>query len=149
MKPPRSILRENFVPIDVSGFHLRDGGMTTVRTTECCANPETPLGKIQPVANASANPVIRHPTQVFLAHASLQHKVFHETPNRVVSECRHNRRVHTKTTFESTGNVVLASTFPHAKLTGCRYAVVARIEPEHNFSEAHQVPHAFVFRSDL
>src|SRR5580693_992610 len=102
--------------------------MPAIRTTECSANPETPLGKIQPIADASANPVIRHPTQVFLAHASLQHEVFHETTNRVIRECRHNRRVHAKTAPESTGYVVFASTFPRSKLTRCRYTIVPGIE---------------------
>src|SRR5579863_1657147 len=149
MKPSRSILGEDFVPIDVSGFHLRDRGMTTVRTTEGSANAKPPLGKIQAVADPSANPVIRQPTHIFLAHASLQHEVFHETTNRIVSQCRHNRCIHTKTTSQSASYVVFASTFPRSKLTGCRYAIVPRIESEHNFPEAHQIPHALVFRSDL
>src|SRR5580704_13760899 len=123
--------------------------MPAVRTTKGSANAKPPLGKIQAVAHASANPVIRHPTHVFLAHASLQHEVFHETTNRVIIECRHNRRVHTKTAPESAGYVVFASTFPRSKLTRSRYTIVTGIESEHDFPEAHQVPYAFVFRPDF
>src|SRR5580692_946134 len=149
MKPSRSVMGEDLVPIDVSGFHLGDRGTPAIRTTEGSANAETPLGKIQAVADASANPVIRHPAHVFLVHTPLQHQVFDKTTNRIVSKSRHNRRVHGKTAPESTSYVVFASAFPYAKLTGCRNAIVSGIKSEHDFSEAHQVPHALVFRSDL
>src|SRR5579863_6377661 len=133
MKPPRTVLGEDFVPIDVSGFHLRNRSMPAIRTSEGSANAKPSLGKIQAVAHASADRVIRHPAHVFLVHAPLQHQVFDKTTNRIVSECCHNRRVHAETAPEPTSYVVFASTFPHSKLTGCRYAIVSGIEPEHDF----------------
>jgi hypothetical protein len=123
--------------------------MTTIRTSEWRSQPEASLRKIQSVADAPAHPVKRHPSHILLTNASLQHQVFDKTSNRIVGEGGYDRRVHPKAASQAAGDVVFAATLPHAKMTRRGDALVPRVEAQHDFTEADQVPHATTLRFDL
>ena len=91
--------------------------MAAIRTTQRRTQSESSLGKIQPVADRPANSVKRHPPHIFLTDASLQHQVFDETPNGIVREGRHDRRIHAKAASEAPGNVVFP---PPSQARKCR-----------------------------
>ena len=76
---------------------------------------ETPFGEIQSIAHGSADSIVSHPSQDLLAHTSLQHEVFDEATNRIVSDAVTICSVHAKATSESAGNVVFAPPPSHAR----------------------------------
>src|SRR5271163_1433916 len=120
--------------------------MTSIRTSQWRAQTEASLGEIQPVADRPPHAVIRHPANIFLADASLQHQVFNQPSNWIVRESRYNRRVHPKGAPQAASNVVFASTLPRTKMTGGRDAFIPGIESQHDFPKANEIPHAAVLR---
>src|SRR5258708_12441506 len=118
--------------------------MSTIGTAEGSAQAKASLGKIQPVAYTASDSVERHPADIFLTHASLKHEIFDETSDSVLSERGNDSRVHAKAASETTPHVVFASALPYAKVTRCGDALIAGIESQHDFSQAHQVPDASV-----
>ena len=52
------------IPIDIAGFELRGGCVTTIRGAQCRANSETFFGKIQAVTTGSADAVEGRPLAV-------------------------------------------------------------------------------------
>ncbi len=123
--------------------------MAAIRTSEWSPQAKAPLGKIQPVADGRAYPVKRHPAHILLTDAALKHQVFDQTSNRIVRQRGYDPRVHRKATPEPAVDVVFASTLPRPKMTGRGDSFVARVESQHDFSEADQVPHAAVLRFDV
>ncbi len=136
VKPAGSILAKNLVPIDFAGFQLGDGGLAAIGTAEGRAQAEASFGKIQSIANGAADSVKRNPAHIFLTDASLEHQVFDETSDRIVSEGSDDRRVHAKASPEAAGYVVFASTLPYAKMTRRGDALVPWIEAQHDFAKA-------------
>ena len=123
--------------------------MPAVRTTQRRANAEAALGEIQSVAHGAADSVIGRPADIFLADAALQHEVFDEAADGIVRERGDDRGVHSKAALESAGDVVFAAAFPGAEVARGGNALVAGIEAQHDFAQAHQVPHAFAFWLDV
>src|ERR1700719_907609 len=112
MKPADAILREDLNPVNLARLQLGDGGMPAVGATDCGANAEATLGEIQPVAHGAADPVIWRPADILLADATLQHEVFHKSPDGIVGERRDNGGITTEAALESAGYVVFAAAFP-------------------------------------
>src|SRR5271166_6533747 len=106
--------------------------MPAIRTSERRAQAESPLCKIQPIADAPAHSVIRHPAHIFLANAALQHQVLDKPSDRIVRKGCDHRGFEPKAASKAAGDVVLASTFPHPKMTSRRDALIARIEAQHD-----------------
>src|ERR1700724_676863 len=123
--------------------------MYHMRTGEGSAHTKASLGKIQPVAYTSSDSVERHPADIFLTHASLKHEIFDEPFDSVLSERGNDSRVHPKAASETTRHVVFASPLPYAKVTPVGDALLARIESQHDFSQADQVPDASGLWFDL
>src|SRR3984893_17764901 len=123
--------------------------MSTIGTAEGSAHAKASLGKIQPVAYTSSDSVERHPADIFLTHASLKHEIFDEASDSVLSERGNDSRVHAKAASETTRHVVFAAALPYAKVTRCGDALLARIESQHDFSQADQVPDASGLWFDL
>src|SRR6266849_666744 len=133
----------------MAGLELRDGGVAAIRTTEGGAYAEAAFGKIQSVSHGAADAIVGHPAYVFLTDAALQHEVFDQPANGIVCEGRSDGGVEAETTLQSARNVVFAATFPRAELAGGRDPLVAGIEAQHDFAEAHQVPGAGTLRFDV
>src|ERR1700687_6062553 len=145
VKPADAILGEDLIPVDLARFQLRDGGVPAVGATYCCANAEATLGEIQPVPYSPAYAIIWRPANVLLADAPLQHEVFDQSSDGIVSERGHNGRIKTEAALEPAGYVVFAAAFPGTKMTSGGNASIAGIEAQHDFAQAHQVPPAFTF----
>jgi hypothetical protein len=117
----------------------------TVGTAKSGANAKTALGEIQPVTHPATDPIIRFPANVVLADAALQHQVFDEATDWIVRQRSDDRGVHSKTALQAASHVVFAAAFPSAKMARGGNALIARIQAQHYFSQADQVPGALAF----
>src|SRR5712692_4644566 len=149
MKPTCSVVAENLLPIDFPRFQLRDSSVPAIRTSKRSAQAETSLGKIQTVADRASHAVKGHPADIFLTDASLEDQIFDKAANWIVRKGGHDGRVHPKASAKAAGDVVFASPFPCTKMARGGDALVARIEPQHDFAKADQVPHATALRLDI
>ena len=149
MKPPRALLAEDLLPIDVARPELRHRGVAAVRASDRGARAETPLGEVQPVAHSPSHAVIFHPLHVRLVDAALIDQVLNQTAHGIVGERGHDRRLHSEAALQPAGDVVFAAAFPCLKSPRRVNSPVARVEPQHHFAERDQVPSAAIFRFDL
>src|SRR5262249_62252573 len=123
------------------------GRVPTSRATQRRTHTEPALREIQPVAHQAADAVELDPAHVRLIDAALINQILHQTSDGIVSQRSHDRGVHAETSLQTARDVVLAPTFPHLKVACGRHAPIARIEAQHYFAEAHQIPTASVLRS--
>src|ERR1700736_1505117 len=101
--------------------------MPSIGTAQTAANTEATLDEVQPVPDLAADPVVLHPANIRLVHASLVDQVLRELPDRIVGESRHQSGVQTEAAFQGPGDVVLAPAFPHAKFPGGVNPSLARV----------------------
>jgi len=123
--------------------------MSAVGTSERRADAEAALGEIQAVADSATDSVVRRPSDVPLADAALQHEVFDKAANGIVGDRGDDCGIHSKTAFEAASNVVFAATFPGAEMARGGNTFVAGVQAQHDFAQAHQVPHAVAFRLEV
>src|SRR5207253_1457510 len=62
VKPARAFACKNSLPIDITRFQLRNGGMTAVGTTKRRAHTKTAFGKIQAITHRAPDPIVFDPT---------------------------------------------------------------------------------------
>src|SRR5690349_3142782 len=129
MKPARAFRAEDLFPIDIAGFQLRDGRVTTIGTTGSRAHAKAALGEVETVTNGASYAIKLHPLQVWLVHAALINQILDQPAHRVVSERRDDRSIHTETSLQPTRDVVLTPTFPNLKVPRGRNTSFTRIEP--------------------
>src|SRR5271156_2699133 len=106
--------------------------MAAIRAAEGSTHAEASLGEIQSVADGAAHCVERHPAHIFLANATLEHKVFHQASYRIVREGGYDGGIHPKASPEAAGDVVFAASFPGAKMARRGDALVPRVETQHD-----------------
>ena len=58
VEPARAVLAEDFVPVDVAGLELRDGGVAAIVGAQCGAHAEAAFGEVQAVACRAADAVM-------------------------------------------------------------------------------------------
>lgn len=63
-----------------------------------------------------------------------------QSADRIIGKNGHDGRAQTETAPQSTGDVILAASFPHAKFPRGRDSNIARIEAQHHFPQADQIP---------
>src|SRR5262245_31069121 len=146
MKPPRALFAEDLLPIDVARPELRHRGVAAVRASDRRARAETPLGEVQPVARGPSYAARFHRLHVRLIDAALIDQVLKQAAHRVVGERGHDRRLHSEAALYPPGDVVFAPAFPGMKSPRRVNSPVARVEPQHHFTERDQVPSALIFR---
>src|SRR5262249_44713051 len=140
MEPARALFAEDFLPIDLAGFELRDCSVAAIRAAQSCADSETALGKVQPIANGAANAVILHPTHQRLIHASLIDQVFQQAAHRIIGEGGHDGGLQAEAALEAASHVVLTSAFGDFKLAGGPDATIAGGEAQDDFAQGDQGP---------
>src|SRR5215207_638809 len=96
MKPARAFRAEDLLPVDVARSQLRDGSVTTIGATGSRTHAKAAFGEIQTIANCASDTIKLHPLQVRLVHAALVDQVLDQAAHRIVSERRHDRRVHSE-----------------------------------------------------
>src|SRR5262249_22235734 len=121
-------LAEDLVPIDLTGLELGDRSVTTIRTPQCCTNPETAFGKIQPVANAPADAVKFHPPHQRLVHAALKDQILKQPAHRIIGKGSHDGCFQAKAPLQTACNVVFAAALGNFKVTRGPDAAITRIE---------------------
>jgi hypothetical protein len=130
------------LPIEVAGLTVRDRRIATVRTADSGAHAEASLGKVQPIADRSANAVVGYPANERCVDPSLQNQVFEQLSYRIFRKCCYDGRSHTEAPPQSAGNVVFSATLPGAEVSSRMDAFLTGIEPEHNLAETDTVPSA-------
>ena len=76
------------------------------------------------------------------------HQVCDETPDRVLGQRGYDGCFQTEASFQPAGDVVLATAFPNPKTSRTVDPVIAWIQTQHDFAEAHQIPAAIIFGLD-
>ena len=69
------VIAEDFFPIDIAFFELRNRRVPAVRTAKRGADAETAFGEIHPVSHGPADTVVFHPFHVRLVNAALVNQV--------------------------------------------------------------------------
>src|SRR5258708_21458629 len=111
MEPARSAPAEDLLPVDVTGFKLRNCRVAAVRAPQRRAQPKTAFGKVEAIAHATANAVILDPAHHRLLHATLIDQVLQQAANRVVGKRGDDACVDAKTPLEAACHVVLTAAF--------------------------------------
>src|SRR5579859_7155898 len=146
VKPTRSVLAKNIVPIDVSRLQLRNGGVAAVVTAQRCSHAESTLRKIESVARRMAYAVVLHPADQRLIDAALINEILKQPSDRIIRESRNDRGVQAETPFQSASDVVFPAAFAHFKGARRGDAPVTRVESEHDFAQTDDVPAALLLR---
>ena len=149
MKPARAAPSEEVVPIEVPGLELAGGGVPAIRNAHGAAHAETALGEIQAVPHRSAHAVIRNPADERGVHPSLQDEILQQSPHVVVGKSRADRRLQSKATAKTSGDVIFAAALPCLEFARRAHASFAGIKPQHDFTQRDQVVAAGTRRFDL
>src|SRR5260221_8292026 len=123
--------------------------MSAIGATQSGADAKPSLGKVQSVADGASHAVEGNPAHIFLTYAALKHQVFDEASDGIVREGSYDCCVHSEAASQAPGDVVLTSTFPRTERAGGGNALIAGIEPQHDFTETYQVPGAAGLRLDV
>ena len=75
MKPLRSVLSKDFLPIDVTRFELARRSVATIRTADSATNPKSTLGKVETITNRTPNTIVIYPVNKLCIDTSLQNKI--------------------------------------------------------------------------
>src|SRR5258706_11367791 len=138
VKPANADAEETF-PINLSRFHLRDRGVTAIRTSERGAYAEAAFGEIEAVTRATADAVVSNPADAREVDSALQHEIFDQPADGIVDQRRDNGRAQAEAAAKTTGHVVLAAALPHLKRAGGGHAAFSRVEAQHDLAEADEV----------
>jgi len=142
MQPAGAFDGEDLLPVEVAGLAVRDGGVSPIRAADGGADTESSLGKVQAVADGSADSVIGHPADEGGVDTALKDKVFEKLSNRIFREGGDNGSAETETSAESARDVVFSAALPGAKITSGVDPFFAGIEAKHDFAEADAIPAA-------
>src|SRR5207302_9043623 len=148
MEPPRTFPAEDRVPVDLTRLQLAYSRVSTVVAAQCRTNSKPALGEVQAIASSHADAVILYPRDMRLVYAALEQQIFEQSSHRVVSQRSDDGGLQPEASPQSASDVVLSAALPHVELARCGNTQVAGVEPQHDFTEAHLVPLALVFRSD-
>jgi hypothetical protein len=142
MQPAGASDGEDLLPVEVAGLAICDSGVSAIGATDSRSNTESSLGKVQAVADSSADSVIRNPTDERGVDPTLEDQVFKKLSNRVFRESGNDGGSQAETSAESACDVVLSAAFPGAEVASSVNALFAGIEAKHDFAEADAVPAA-------
>src|ERR1041384_8264386 len=109
MKPAGAFFTENLLPINIAGFQLRHGGVSTIRTTDSAAHAKSALSEIQSIPHGSSDAVVRDPANMRLIDAALVNQILHQSAHRIIRERSHHRGIHPKTSLQAARDVVFAA----------------------------------------
>jgi hypothetical protein len=126
---------ERAAKIDVARLQLAGGGVAPVGHAHRPANPEAPLGEVEPVADRPPDPVVDPPDDEVGAHASLHDEVFDQATDLVVDQGGHDGGLQAEAFPEAAGDVVFPPAFPGLEGAGRANAALTRVEPEHDLAE--------------
>ena len=129
-------LPEDRIPVDITGLELGNRRIAAVRAALRPAASEAALDEIETVAHFTADTVERHPADERGVHAALQDEILHQTPDRIVGKGGDHRGTQTETATQTAGDIVFAAALPDVEFAGGVNSPLARIEPEHDFTEA-------------
>ena len=72
--------------------------------------------------------------------------ILDQATDRVIRQCGADRGVHSKTTLQTARDVVFTAAFPNTEAPRGRHTSFTRIEPQHYFTKANDVPATVSFR---
>src|SRR5215471_12195856 len=145
MKPARSFLDKDSLPIHFTGLQLRNGGVPAVGAPESRAHAKSTFRKVQSIAHRVADAIVRYPANVVRSHSALQDEIFHQPADRIIGERSDDSRFQTEASPQSAGHVVLATAFPGVKMARSGNPFFAGIKAQHHFAQTDQVPHGSLF----
>src|SRR6185312_485118 len=114
--------------------------MAAIGASNRSAHSKSTLGEVDSVANGASDAVIGNPLHMRLIDAALINQVLHQAAHWIIGESRHHGGVEPEAALQAASDVVFAPAFPHTKAARGSDARIPGIEPEHHFSQAHQVP---------
>src|SRR5712664_1644727 len=148
MKPARTLLSKDLLPIDFARLQLGDRGVSAIITSPRLTRAEAALCKIEAVARRAAHAVVLHPAHQRLVHAALVNEILKEPPDRIIGERRDDRGVQAEATLQPACDVVFPAAFAHFKGSRRCNPPVSRVEPHHDLAQTDQVPAAIFFWLD-
>src|SRR5258706_12676588 len=111
VKPANADAEETF-PINLSRFHLRDRGVTAIRTSERGAYAEAAFGEIEAAARAAADAVVGNPADPREVDSALQHETFDQPADGMVDQRGDDGRAQAEAPARTTSPARLAAAFP-------------------------------------
>ena len=149
VQPTHAEFAEDVVPIEIAGLELRCRRVAAVGNAHRAAHTVAALGEIEAVTNDTANAVKRRPFDEVGIDTALQNEILDEPAHVVVGKCGGDGGLEAETATQSAGDVVFAASFPHFEFACAADTALARIKPEHDFSERDQVVLAGAGRFDV
>ena len=150
---PDPVFAEDFIPVNISGLELGDGGIAAVAAAFGPPDPVSAFEEIQAVADTAAGSIVVDPADEPGVHAALQDEILHQAPDRIVRECRDDRAPQSEAAAQSAHHIVFAAAFPDLETAGGMDPARARIEPEHDLAQTERVKSAafrrFIIQHDF
>ena len=129
-------LPEDRIPVDIAGLELGNRCIAAVGAALRTAASEAALDEIETVAHFAADAVERHPPDERGVHSALQNEILHQPPDRIVGKGGDHRGAQAEAAAQTARDVVFAAALPDVELAGGVNSPLARIETEHDFTEA-------------
>ena len=77
VEPAGALFSKNLIPIKIAWLQLRCGGVAAIRTSDCTADAEASLCKVQAVAHGPTDPIVSGPLQKRGIDPALENEIFH------------------------------------------------------------------------
>merc|ERR1719197_499979 len=139
---PTDPLRENCIPIYVTWLQLTHSRVTSVRTTHSTSDTIPSFGEVQTISATSAQSIIWNPFHPPCVHSSLQNEILCQSSNWIVCKSCGHCCSQSKTSAQSTCNIVLTSTFPDVEGASCVDPPLPWVHAEHHFTQAQFIENA-------
>ena len=140
VKAANALGAEDEIPINSAGLQLRDRSMAAVHHAERSTDAKASLKKVGAVSGTTTNAVVWCPAKIAEIDTALKHEVLDQAADRIVDQAGDDGGTQIEAAAKAAGNVVFAAALPNVEIACARYAVVTRVEAEHDLAEAEKVP---------
>jgi hypothetical protein len=86
VEPAGALFTKNLIPIKITWLQLRCCGVAAIRTSDCTADPEASLRKVQAVAYGPTDPIVSGPLQKRGVDSALKNEIFHEASHFIIGK---------------------------------------------------------------
>src|SRR2546423_736780 len=149
MKPARARFPQNVLPIKVTRAKLAGGGIAAVWNSQRSPDPEPAFGKVKSISHRATNAVVRNPFNESRIHTALKHEILDQAPDVIVGKLSTNSGAQSKTAPHPARHIVLPASFPYFKFPCRPHPPLARIKPQHDLTQRHQIILARTRRLDF
>jgi hypothetical protein len=108
--------------------------VAAIRASNCTADAEASLRKVETVAGGPTDPIVSGPPQKRGIDPALENEILYEATDFVIGKGTEKSGSKSKAAAESSRHIVFAASFPSTKGADGADPALARIQAEHDFT---------------